>query len=170
MNMSRYMEIKAAMPDSLRMKLDHIKRYLDEGKAAALIGAGFSKNARIPEATEMKDWNALGIEFYKRLYGEVNPNSLMFQNPINLATQVEASFGRHELDNMIQQSLPDDVIVPSQLHVDLLSLGWHDLFTTNYDTLLERACLEADRSYTIVYNKDTLLYSRCQRDRSVASA
>lgn len=40
------------MPDSMRMKLDHIKRYLDEGKAAALIGAGFSKNAKIPEAAE----------------------------------------------------------------------------------------------------------------------
>ena len=39
MNISRYIEIKAAMPDSMRMKVDHIKRYLDEGKAAALIGA-----------------------------------------------------------------------------------------------------------------------------------
>ena len=159
MNIARYNKIKAMMPDSLRMKLDHIKRYLDEGKAAALIGAGFSKNARMPEAAEMKDWNALGIEFYKRLFGEPKPEDLLFQNPINLATQVEASFGRHELDNMIQQSLPDDVIVPSQLHVDLLNLGWHDLFTTNYDTLLERACLDADHPYNIVYNKDTLLYS-----------
>lgn len=147
------------MPDSLRMKLDRIKRYLDEGKAAAMIGAGFSKNARMPEAAEMKDWNALGLDFYKRLYGEPKLGNLLFQNPINLATQVEASFGRHELDNMIQQSLPDDAIVPSQLHVDLLNLGWNDLFTTNYDTLLERACLNADHPYTIVYNKDTLLYS-----------
>ena len=159
MKTERYNKIKAVMPDSLRMKLDHIKRYLDEGKAAALIGAGFSKNARMPEVAEMKDWNALGIEFYKRLYGEPKPEDLRFQNPINLATQVEASFGRHELDNMIQQSLPDDVIIPSKIHVDLLNLGWHDLFTTNYDTLLERACLDADHPYTIVYNKDTLLYS-----------
>lgn len=159
MEIARYIKIKAIMPDSLRMKLDHIKRYLDEGKAAALVGAGFSKNARMPEAAEMKDWNALGIEFYKRLYGEPKTGDLLFQNPISLATQVEASFGRHELDNMIQQSLPDDVIVPSQLHVDLLNLGWHDLFTTNYDTLLERACLDADHPYSIVYNKDTLLYS-----------
>ena len=159
MNTIRYNEIKISMPDSVRMKLEHIKRYLDEGKAAALVGAGFSKNARMPEATEMKDWNALGIDFYRRLYGEPQEQDLRFQNPINLATQVEASFGRHELDNLIQQSLPDDVIVPSRLHVDLLNLGWRDLFTTNYDTLLERACLDADHSYNIVYNKDTLLYS-----------
>lgn len=159
MNTNRYNKIKTSMPDSVRMKLEHIKRYLDEGKAAALVGAGFSKNAWMPEATEMKDWNALGIDFYRRLYGEPQERDLRFQNPINLATQVEASFGRHELDDLIQQSLPDDVILPSRLHVDLLNLGWRDLFTTNYDTLLERACLDADQSYTIVYNKDTLLYS-----------
>ena len=163
MNYNRYEELKKKLPSSLRMKLDHIKRYLDEGKAAAMVGAGFSKNARMPEAAEMKDWNALGVDFYRRLYGEPTDYDLRFQNPINLATQVEASFGRHELDDMIQRSLPDDIIVPSRLHVDLLNLGWHDIFTTNYDTLLERACLDADHPYNFVYNKDTLLYSLSPR-------
>ena len=156
MNTNRYNKIKTSMPDSVRMKLEHIKRYLDEGKAAALVGAGFSKNAWMPEATEMKDWNALGIDFYRRLYGEPQERDLRFQNPINLATQVEASFGRHELDDLIQQSLPDDVILPSRLHVDLLNLGWRDLFTTNYDTLLERAAAilnkKGERAYSIISN------------------
>ena len=47
--------------------------------------------------------------------------SLMFQNPINLATQVEASFGRQELDSLIEQSLPDDVrmtMIPEDLNGD----------------------------------------------------
>lgn len=158
-----YNTIKSSMPDSLRMKVDHIKRYLDAGKAAVFVGAGFSKNARMPEHAEMKDWNALGLDFYRKLYGEPEVGCLMFQNPINLATQVEASFGRHELDSLIEQSLPDDVIVHSPLHVSLLNLGWHDVFTTNYDTLLERACLDADKPYTVVYNKDTLLYSTSPR-------
>ena len=163
MNESTYDIIKSSMPDSLRMKLDYIKRYLDAGKAAVFVGAGFSKNARMPDHAEMKDWNALGLDFYRKLYGEPEASSLMFQNPINLATQVEASFGRHELDSLIEQSLPDDVIVHSPLHVSLLNLGWHDVFTTNYDTLLERACLDADKPYTVVYNKDTLLYSTSPR-------
>lgn len=163
MNKSTYDIIKSSMPDSLRMKLDHIKRYLDAGKAAVFVGAGFSKNARMPEHAEMKDWNALGLDFYRKLYGEPEKGSLMFQNPINLATQVEASFGRHELDSLIEQSLPDDMIVHSPLHVRLLNLGWHDVFTTNYDTLLERACLDADNPYMVVYNKDTLLYSTSPR-------
>ena len=145
------------------MKLEHIKRYLDAGKAAVFVGAGFSKNAQMPEHAEMKDWNALGLDFYRKLYGEPVSGSLMYQSPINLATQVEASFGRHELDNLIEQSLPDDVIVHSPLHVSLLNLGWRDVFTTNYDTLLERACLDANTPYTVVYNKDTLLYSTSPR-------
>lgn len=47
------------------MKFDHIKQYLDESKAAAMVGAGFSK----PDATEMKEWKALGMDF-RRLYEE----------------------------------------------------------------------------------------------------
>ena len=163
MKKSTYNKIKSSMPDSLRMKLDHIKRYIDAGKASVLVGAGFSKNAQMPDHAEMKDWNALGLDFYRKLYGDPEEGSLMFQNPINLATQVEASFGRHELDNLIEQSLPDDVIVHSPLHVSLLNLGWRDVFTTNYDTLLERACLDANTPYTVVYNKDTLLYSTSPR-------
>ena len=163
MKQSIYNAIKSSMPDSLRMKMDHIKRYLDAGKAAVFVGAGFSKNAQMPEHAEMKDWNALGLDFYRKLYGEPETGSLMFQNPISLATQVEASFGRHELDNLIEQSLPDDLIVHSSLHVSLLNLGWHDVFTTNYDTLLERASLDAEKPYTVVYNKDSLLFSTSPR-------
>ena len=113
-----------SMPDSVRMKLEHIKRYLDEGKASALVGAGFSKNARMPEAAEMRKigmhWALISIVGFMVTHRR---RDLRFQNPINLATQVEASFGRHELDDLIQQSLPDDVILPSRLHVDLLNLG-----------------------------------------------
>ena len=43
------------------MMLNHIKRYLDAGKASAFVGAGFSKNALIPDLVEMKDWNRLGL-------------------------------------------------------------------------------------------------------------
>ena len=70
MNKSTYDIIKSSMPDSLRMKLDHIKRYLDAGKAAVFVGAGFSKNARMPDHAEMKDWNALGLDM-RRMCGVI---------------------------------------------------------------------------------------------------
>ena len=164
MKQDRFDSIMKKMSSSMKVMLDYLKRYLGEGKASAFVGAGFSRNATMPETTEMKDWNMLGMDFYQRLYGcKPSSSDVMFLSPIHLASEVEASFGRNELDNLIMQSLPDDVIVPSKLHKSLLDLNWHDVFTTNYDTLLERAYLDTERPYTIVTNKETLLYSTSPR-------
>lgn len=164
MKQEKYENILKHISPSMKMMLDYIKRYLDEGKASVFVGAGFSRNAKMPETTEMKDWNMLGVDFYQRLYGCTPSSSdAMFLSPIHLASEVEASFGRNELDNLIIQSLPDDFIIPSKLHKKLLGLNWHDVFTTNYDTLLERGCLDSDRPYNIVTNKETLLYSSSPR-------
>lgn len=164
MEPARFEEIKAGMSSSMKMMMDHIKRYLDLGKASAFVGAGFSKNALIPDTIEIKDWNRLGLEFYKRLYGHApEGRDAMFLSPIHLASQVESSFGRNELDTLIYQSLPDDAIIPGKLHKGLLKLKWHDVFTTNYDRLLERAFLDAGRPYSVVTNKSTLLYSKNPR-------
>ena len=82
--------------------MEHIRRFLDDGKAFVMVGAGFSKNAIKPDFVEMKDWNALGKVFYKILYSH-DPESrdLEFKTPIRLASQVEVSFGRNELDKLI---------------------------------------------------------------------
>jgi hypothetical protein len=39
---------------------------------------------------------------------------------------------------MLLDAIPDDHYSPGRLHEILLSLPWADVFTTNYDTLLER--------------------------------
>ena len=144
--------------------MDHLKRYLEEDRAVALVGAGFSRNALMNETSCMRDWNMLGLDFYQKLYGFApDPEKDMFLSPIRLASEVEASFGRFELDNLILQSLPDDVVMPSSLHEQLVSLKWRDIFTTNYDTLLEKAYLQTERPYSVVTNKDTLLYSKQPR-------
>lgn len=164
MESARFEQIKAGMSSSMKMMMDHIKRYLDLDKASAFVGAGFSKNALMPDTVEIKDWNRLGLEFYKRLYGHApEGRDAMFLSPIHLASQVESSFGRNELDTLIFQSLPDDAIIPGKLHKGLLKLKWHDIFTTNYDRLLERAFLDAGRPYSVVTNKSTLLYSKSPR-------
>ena len=52
---------------------------------------------------------------------------------------MEAAFGRPALDQMLRDAIPDLEHEPSPLHAELLDLPWSDVFTTNYDTLLERA-------------------------------
>lgn len=69
------------------------------------------------------------------------------------------------LDKIIQDSLPDDRVYPNTLYRDLLNLPWHDVFTTNYDRLLEKSWTAdgMNRHYNLVTNKETLIYTPSPR-------
>ena len=160
MNQNRYNELEKDMNPSLRMKLNTIRMNLHEGKSSCLVGAGFSKNAEMDDSTHMKDWFELADDFYETLYGEKpGEKNVRYKSVLRLASQVEASKGRGELESLIQNSLPDERVYPGRLHIELMKLPWSDVFTTNYDTLLEKAFIEADRYYYKVTNKETLLYT-----------
>lgn len=147
-----------------------IKPYLDDiadklwsqpSHATIMVGAGFSKNA----SRDFPDWNDLGDVFYEKLYSE--PPTLKntrYANVLKLADGVEAAFGRATLNNILKKEVPDVSVEPSSLHRDLLLLPWADVFTTNYDTLLERAAnLVSSRRYDIVVNTEELVYSNSPR-------
>lgn len=173
MTPQRYNELKDNMDPTLRMELDTIRTYLDinngdknYGKASVMIGAGFSKNADKDVDASMKDWTELGRVFYTKLYGkEPSDSDLLNLSPIRLASMVEASFGRAFLDKMIAHSLPDTQFRPNELYRDLLNLRWRDVFTTNYDRLLERtySVKGMNRHYNVVTNKETLIYEDSPR-------
>jgi hypothetical protein len=147
-----------------------IKPYLDDiadklwsqpSHATIMVGAGFSKNA----SGDFPDWNELGDVFYKKIYGEVPTlKNTRYANVLKLADGVEAAFGRATLNKMLKTEIPDISVEPSGLHKDLLLLPWADVFTTNYDTLLERASnLVNSRRYDIVVNTEELIYSNSPR-------
>lgn len=160
MSPNRYEELNKNVNPSLRMKLDTIRKHLHEGKVACFVGAGFSKNAEIDDTTQMKDWFELADDFYEMLYGgKPSPQDIKYKSVLRLASQVESSKGRGALESLLQNSLPDERVYPGRLHIDLMKLPWSDVFTTNYDTLLEKAFIEADRYYYKVTNKETLLYA-----------
>ena len=51
----------------------------------------------------------------------------------------------------------DDDFKPEDVHIRLLCLPWRDVFTTNWDTLLERSLTSVhERKYSIVRNKDEI--------------
>lgn len=153
---------------------DNIKPYLDEiaerlwsNHAAVMVGAGFSKNAKLPPLKCFPDWNQLGNVFYKKIYGCL-PNEAKSQhyylNVLKLADEVRAAFGRPALDQLLRSEIPNEECEPSSLHKDLLELPWTDVFTTNYDTLLERACASIlSKRFDVVVNKDDLIYSKRPR-------
>ena len=140
MNSDRYNKLYHSINSSLRMKLDVIRRHLHEGKASCMVGAGFSKNAEMDDTTRMRDWFELADVFYEILYGEKpSDQDVKYKSVLRLASQVEALKGRGALESLLQSSLPDERVYPGRLHIDLMKLPWSDVFTTNYDTLLEKA-------------------------------
>ncbi|MDO6384150.1 anti-phage defense-associated sirtuin Dsr2 [Leptospira santarosai] len=153
---------------------DDIRPYLNEiaerlwsipGHAAVMIGSGFSKNAKSSKARNKSfpDWFQLGDIFYNKIHGEY-PNNQKYLNPLKLADEVQAALGRPVLDQLILSSIPDDEFDPSTLHLQLLDLPWTDIFTTNYDTLLERARIGiSEKNYQVVINKEDLIYSERPR-------
>lgn len=173
MTNDKYKELLKSIPATLNMQLTNIQRYLylnkdtsGYGKACAMIGSGFSKNADGEVDSAMKDWIELGKVFYEKLYNkEPSDKDMVNNSPIKLASMVEASFGRAVLDKIIQDSLPDDRVYPNTLYRDLLNLPWHDVFTTNYDRLLEKSWTVDGmiRHYNLVTNKETLIYTPSPR-------
>lgn len=172
MTTDRFNELNKDVNPTLRMELDNIRNYLginngdkNYGKACVMIGSGFSKNADRDVDATMKDWTELGRSFYVKLYGvEPTDKDLIHNSPIKLASMVEASFGRAVLDKLIFDSLPDERFRPNSLYKELLELPWRDVFTTNYDRLLETSKnYGMNRFYNEVTNKETLIYEESPR-------
>lgn len=124
-----------------------------------MVGAGFSKNAEMGEDVRMRDWGELCEDFYAALYdSKPSDRDFRLKSALRLAQQIESTMGRTALDEIIKNALPNDSISPGYLHKLLVSLNWRDIFTTNYDSLLEEAAVKAYRHYNVVTSKDSLIY------------
>ena len=152
---------------------DHIKPYLDEiadglwsDNAVVMVGAGFSRNAKPVDSTAapFPSWQELGDVFYRKLHGRPPGDDARYLSLLKLAEQIQAAFGRPALDELLRRSIPDLGYEPSRLHRQLLNLPWKDVFTTNYDTLLERARASVTlRHYDVVVMDEDLLYANQPR-------
>lgn len=143
--------------------ISEIAEKMKNGRASLMIGAGFSKNAvpNMPTNKKFLTWNELGDVFYKKLYNKEPDKNERYLNVLKLAEEVDATFGRTVLNQIIKDNLPDTEYSPSELHEKLLRLEWKDIFTTNYDTLLERTQARiTDKRYNIILNKEDLVYSK----------
>jgi len=149
---------------------------LPEGCASVMVGAGFSRNARKagPHAREFPLWQDITTLLCKRLYPPGDGDRLNramaeasgTSGFLRLAQEYMTAFGRVSLHNFIQELIPDDDYVPDDMHARLLRLPWRDVFTTNWDTLLERTRnFVVDRFYGVVRTYEEL--PSAQRPRIV---
>ena len=116
MEEKRFNELLSGISSSLKMKLDHIRKFLYLGQASAMVGAGFSQNAEMDETTCMKVWGQLADDFYEELYRKKpSDNDMRLKSSIKLASQVECTKGRVALDELIIKSLSTCGLYPIRL-------------------------------------------------------
>lgn len=133
--------------------------------AAVLIGAGMSRNAsHFSSSGEAPLWADLSAELVAELCpGDSEASQLARQRLLQetgavsgflrLAERFEARFGRATLNEFLTKAISDSRMEPSEMHLDLMRLPWIDVYTTNWDTLIERAAQrQSVRSYEPVYS------------------
>lgn len=160
---------------------EQIRTKLWKGNASILVGAGFSRNAE-PQHGVTKGyplWSGLNEHFieilspqwYQEQKHKVNSGELTKEqyvailqgfDTVGLAEDLERKFGRSELERIMRESMPsEEQYKPSDLHRELLELPWRDVFTTNYDTLLERTAQifpqVALRGYNVITRQEELI-------------
>lgn len=117
--------------------------YAAERGPACLIGAGMSLQAPprrgAPssggEAPRARTWNELAARLRARL--ELSEQTTA--DPLWVAELYEQNFGRPALLDELAWAVPMRDLEPSTAHQIITGIDWSDLFTTNYDDLLERA-------------------------------
>ena len=155
------------MPFPDQSHMDRIREALWErpgSGASVMVGSGLTKCAlkARPSAPDAPLWQDLAMAVTDRLYP---PNSCGRRAPDNsrprstddflrIAQEYETAFGRSELHRFLLQQVRDDDFTPGEVHERLLRLPWRDIFTTNWDTLLERTRSKiVERGYSTIEDK-----------------
>lgn len=142
--------------------LNTIAERLKNNQASLFVGAGFSKNATLQTGAKVPpNWDELGDVFFEKTRKrKPNKSDRAYANVLRLAEDVENMYGRPILTQLIKEAINDDLLTPSDTHMRLLALPWQDVYTTNYDTLLDRSAARLNeqnkRFYTIRWNSQDI--------------
>ena len=124
--------------NDIAQRLKEPRKY---GDVSLMIGAGFSKNAQSKGMASMQppNWSELAEKMYEELYPEPlevqekeewNKQRIIKtsgKNVTKLADEYIANFDRNKINNLIEQSIADEMFVPGELHKRLLKLHWSDI-------------------------------------------
>lgn len=123
-----------------------------KSKVSIMVGAGFSRNAaKIEDSFEgMALWSDLKSSLLEELKHHKNIEN---KSVLEIGEIYSNEYGRSALDDLLKRLIPDENYEPTDLYNKLLNLPWGDVYTTNYDTLLERSKANIyERNYQVVYD------------------
>ena len=136
-------------------------------RASVMVGSGFSRNSQKIrfDVRDIPLWGDIAKEIFDGLYpkypmmdrqnrGQTAPS---IDNVLRLAQEYKTAFGSSDLYQLLDHLIRDSEYLPGDLHSRLLRLPWRDVFTTNWDTLLERASSHiVERPYRVVQSTKQL--------------
>ena len=137
------------------------------GGASLMIGSGFSRSATKtrPHGEDPPIWRDIAKAIADKLYPQDDSDGEQdeltepraTEGLLSLAQEYETAFGRSDFHHLLQELVRDDDFMPGDTHTRLLKLPWRDVFTTNWDTLLERTRASvANQAYSVVRNMDEI--------------
>lgn len=115
------------------------------------VGAGFSKNADVPESLTMPDWNELGKLAAAEITDYVYDN-----NAIDALSYYEDLYSRTKLVEFLMKELHFGKIQPGATYRAFCDLFTGIICTTNFDSLLEDTLTLLHRPVSVVTTKDRL--------------
>lgn len=156
--------------------LDDLREKYQDGIVSLLIGTGFSQNAY----HNMPLWDDLLLDMSKEQLddnlSESELKDIIKKNPTTIVETYLKSHSRSQLDSYIEERIPfidqdlniwfspktgyepilkgvinDDDLY---LHYQLLNGNWLNIYTTNYDNLLELASVRRGKDYKVITHRN----------------
>jgi HEAT repeat protein/NAD-dependent SIR2 family protein deacetylase len=128
----------APLPDEVALKL---ARKLRDNQLVVLVGAGLSHLCLpvSPSGARLPLWKGL-VEAVAKDFDEDGADAASFSDPTDFFDHVSAfDNGAARIKLALRKALDDQQVAPSGAHAALAALPWAEVWTTNYDGLLERA-------------------------------
>ena len=133
-------------------------------QVSVMVGAGLSLNSKPRPGirSHFPTWHELSCAMFNEIYPlppdpsdeliQKRANEFRQSNALRIASKFEVKYCREKLNSFLLEQIPDNDYDPGEIHKLLLDLPWKDVFTTNYDTLLERPGA-SERSYRTARDK-----------------
>lgn len=176
--------VKGSVPEksSTNPLIQEIIDKLYDNKMSVLVGAGFSKNAssKFPGWLELLE-DMIVEQVYKEEFEEWKSKDNKEENKSDFAWKTAQKEGYLEIvekyinlngmreaitfyiEDRFNEVYKNGGNIDLNLHKNLLSLPWNNVYTTNYDHLLETASNETGLDYKLVINSENLALSSNKR-------
>ena len=138
------------MPKYLKHFPKPLLKDLVVGRWLPIVGAGFSRNAKVPDARKVPLWDELGNELAEEL-DDYAPN-----NAVDAISAFEHEYGRPKLIERLKETLLVSESRPGQAHAAFCSVPFDLVCTTNFDFLLEKQYEITGRQCTPIIDEDQL--------------